>query len=326
MYFSTDPEQHCDVSTKNPDPDGTAMLIMALRGAEAEGLEAAAAPMRKAVTWLKDQQLEDGSFEGAKPYTASPNTNTTGLAAAALSGLEPATVAKAGGWVSTLQLKKGDDAGAIAYRLEDLNQYWTNVSENAGLPVDEQSDPMSRGTWTRATTQAVLALAPVDFYRLKVNTATPPTVPTPDKYIRTAPYTLAGNHTVNGRQWKTVCQEYSQTERCRTDIWATTVVRENGHFVRKNAWVFNNLTYLPYMTEAAWQGNPLAEHNMTGFTSGGRQWRTECHTAQTGRGACRSYTLSTVYSAQATTSGYVFRQYDSWVFNNIVMFGGPEKR
>lgn len=33
---------------------------------------------------------------------------------------------------------------------------------------------------------------------------------------------------------------------------------------------------------------------MAGFVSEGRQWRTECHTPQTGNGACRSYLLTTV--------------------------------
>nr|WP_231980520.1 polysaccharide deacetylase family protein [Tessaracoccus coleopterorum] len=46
-------------------------------------------------------------------------------------------------------------------------------------------------------------------------------------------YTTPGEHTVNGRQWRTWCEPYSQTARCRTEI------RSGG------VWVFNNLTYLP---------------------------------------------------------------------------------
>lgn len=145
--------------------------------------------------------------------------------------------------------------------------------------------------------------------------------PDDGSFERTAPYTLEGDHTVNGRQWRTSCEPYSQTERCRTEIWATTVAIENGRFVRKDGWAFNNLTYLPFMSEAAWQGNPLASHNMDGFSSGGRQWRTECHTERTGRGACRSYTLTTVYAATARPAGgYTFSQSTQWVFNNIVLF------
>ncbi|GAA4901847.1 hypothetical protein GCM10025789_20550 [Tessaracoccus lubricantis] len=147
------------------------------------------------------------------------------------------------------------------------------------------------------------------------------------KYVRTAPYTLPGTHTINGREWKTVCEPYSRTERCRTDIRATTVAMDNGRFVRRDGWAFNNLTYLPYMTRASWGSNPLAVHNMNGFSSGGRQWRTECDTAQTGRGACRSYTMTTVYAATAASGGgYTFSQSNQWVFNNIVMFGGPAQK
>ena len=57
-------------------------------------------------------------------------------------------------------------------------------------------------------------------------------------------YTTPGTHTVNGRQWKTVCSKYSSTiERCRTEIWATPVAEKNGRYVTSNGWVFNNLTY-----------------------------------------------------------------------------------
>src|SRR5699024_9601422 len=105
-------------------------------------------------------------------------------------------------------------------------------------------------------------------------------------FVRTAPYTLPGNHLVSGRQWFTTCEKYSQTERCRTDIWATTVVKDaNGAFKVTQGWAFNNLTYLPFMTRAAWGANPLA--NTGSWTAAdGRQWRTECDTAATGRNGC----------------------------------------
>ncbi|GAA4898315.1 hypothetical protein GCM10025789_15200 [Tessaracoccus lubricantis] len=153
---------------------------------------------------------------------------------------------------------------------------------------------------------------------------------TPDKFIPAPPYTKPGKFTLNGRDWMTTCEAYSQTERCRTEIWATVVLVEDGKFVRKSGWAFNNLTYLPYMTREAWKGNPLGDLASTKeglFTSAGRQWRTECDTAATGRGACRSYTLTTVYAATAKPDGgYAFSQSNQWVFNNIVMFGAPEKR
>ncbi|GAA4892748.1 hypothetical protein GCM10025789_07360 [Tessaracoccus lubricantis] len=160
--------------------------------------------------------------------------------------------------------------------------------------------------------------------------AKPTTTPAKPKYERTAPYTLPGTHDVNGRQWFTQCEDYSQTVRCRTEIWATVVVIEDGRFMRKSGWSFNNLTYLPYMTRQAWTGNPLGDLGATTdgvFSSAGRQWRTECDTAATGRGACRSYTWTTVYSATAKADGgYTFSQANRWVFNNMVLFGDPSLR
>ncbi|HHT12633.1 MAG TPA: hypothetical protein GX013_05635, partial [Propionibacterium sp.] len=35
-------------------------------------------------------------------------------------------------------------------------------------------------------------------------------------------YLTPGEHFINGRRWRTQCVPYSQTERCTTEIWATT--------------------------------------------------------------------------------------------------------
>ncbi|MBB1484892.1 hypothetical protein H5392_13600 [Tessaracoccus sp. MC1865] len=44
-------------------------------------------------------------------------------------------------------------------------------------------------------------------------------------------------------------------------------------------------------------------------------------TARTGRGACRSSTLTTVYAATpGATGGYAFTQSGEWVFDNILTF------
>ncbi|GAA4888157.1 hypothetical protein GCM10025789_00470 [Tessaracoccus lubricantis] len=145
-------------------------------------------------------------------------------------------------------------------------------------------------------------------------------------YKRTAPYTLAGEHNLNGRQWRTTCEPYSQTERCRTEIWATVITIQDGKFVRTTGWAFNNLTYLPYMTKSEWGANPLANTGSWTAKTDGRQWRTECATPATGRDGCRTYAMVTVYKATAKPEGgYVFSQNNEWVFNNIVMFGDYAK-
>ena len=122
-----------------------------------------------------------------------------------------------------------------------------------------------------------------------------------------------------GRLWNTTCEKYSSNVvRCRAEIWATTVRYVNGRYVQEKRWVFNNLSYLP-SPRASWANNNLGRSN-PGWTSGGRQWKTECDTATTGRGGCRSYVLSDVVRASRTSSGWVYSKKKEWVFNNLVLF------
>lgn len=131
-------------------------------------------------------------------------------------------------------------------------------------------------------------------------------------------YTTPGIHHVNGRDWKTTCEKYSQTTRCRTEIQATQVRIVNGRYVHVHGWAFNNLTYLP-SARSLWKNNPLAipgDH-----TVNGRKWRTECETPRTGRNGCRSYILGSVIKATPKGGGrYSYTVKDEWIFNNIVKF------
>ncbi len=127
-------------------------------------------------------------------------------------------------------------------------------------------------------------------------------------------YETPGFHSVNGRKWMTVCEPYSQTQRCWTWIWATQVHDVHGRFVQTNGWTFNNLTYVA-SPKSLWSGNPLATSG-TWTADDGRKWRTECETAQTGRNGCRSWAQSDVI--EYTKTGY--RRATKWVFNNIVRF------
>ncbi|MHA7862262.1 S8 family serine peptidase [Tessaracoccus sp. Y36] len=146
-----------------------------------------------------------------------------------------------------------------------------------------------------------------------------PTTAAPKPEVRDV-YNTPGLHMVNGRQWFTACEPYSQTVRCRTMIMATTVTAKAGVFTQTNGWVFNNLTYLPRMTRAQWGTNPLAR-NGAWTSADGRRWRTECDTAATGRGGCRTYLSASVIAALPTAAGGT--QY-TWVtkeiLNNIVRF------
>ncbi|GAA4894914.1 hypothetical protein GCM10025789_10400 [Tessaracoccus lubricantis] len=127
-------------------------------------------------------------------------------------------------------------------------------------------------------------------------------------------YTVPGERTVGGRLWRTTCEPYSETTRCRTEIWAHTVVPDGNSFRRQAGWTFNSLTYL-WSKRALWADNPLATDGT--WRADGRVWRTECDTAVTGRGACRTWlrqpTVEVGPDGQlVTTTG--------WVFNNQVLF------
>lgn len=137
-------------------------------------------------------------------------------------------------------------------------------------------------------------------------------------------YVTPGNHEVNGRKWRTTCEKYSTTvERCRAEIWATQVRFVSGRYQEVTGWVFNNLTYKPSPREQ-WKGNPLAangvvEGKLSWTSTEGRQWKTECDTAETGRNGCRSYIMSKDIVVKTMTPR-TYERVDRWVFNNIVQF------
>lgn len=133
-----------------------------------------------------------------------------------------------------------------------------------------------------------------------------------------------GVHFVNGRWWRTTCEPYSQTERCRSEIKAKFVNFVNGKFVVTEGWAFNVLTYQP-SPRSLWKGNPLGGNGKEGATvswtaADGRAWRTECDTQLTGRGACRSYAKVDLIETVSGPSGTTYRWASKWVVNNIVRF------
>ena len=133
-----------------PDTDATAMVVQALA---VPGGDAAAAA--RGVDWLVSHQAGDGSFSGTGP-TASPNANSTGLAAQALraagrTGEADAAVA----WLRARQLgctAPAGQQGAVAY--------------DAG--------GFDAGNVVRATTQAVLGLSGVGLADLTLTGAAGP--------------------------------------------------------------------------------------------------------------------------------------------------------
>ncbi|GAB3813369.1 hypothetical protein GCM10028820_07990 [Tessaracoccus terricola] len=133
-------------------------------------------------------------------------------------------------------------------------------------------------------------------------------------------YTTPGERTVNGRQWRTTCEKYSHSQRCRTEIWATQVVKENGRWTQRNGWVFNNLTYLPMLQPHSWVGTKLGSSLSWSSADGGviRDWKTVCDDPSVGRDTCRTYITAHVTKAQRTSGGWRFVTTKEWVFNNMV--------
>jgi LPXTG-motif cell wall-anchored protein len=128
------------------DTDATSLAVEALQVVDQTAAVKAAAA--RAVAWLLGHQdATTGSLSGTGP-TATPNSNSTGLAAAALRAVGAAAAAtKAAGYVAALQLGSGPDAGAIGYDHDAV------VAASGGT-----IDDTSRDQWRRSTAQAVLAL------------------------------------------------------------------------------------------------------------------------------------------------------------------------
>ncbi len=132
-------------------------------------------------------------------------------------------------------------------------------------------------------------------------------------------YNTPGGQISAGRLWNTTCEKYStNVVRCRANIWGTQVTYVKGRYVSKTGWTFNNLSYLP-SPRASWAGNNLGQSNPS-WNSGGRKWKTECDTATTGQGGCRSYVWTKKVIAVKSGSGYVYKNNEQWVFNNLVLF------
>lgn len=149
------------------------------------------------------------------------------------------------------------------------------------------------------------------------------TGPSPDPGVTPQPefdvYTTPGFHEFNGRRWFTACEPYSRTSRCWTLIHATTVTNSASGFVAVNTWVFNNLTYAA-SPRHLWAGNPLASTGQW-KAADGRDWRTECDTALTGRNGCRSFVRASMIGNVAGPGEAVrYGDVTGWVLNNIVRF------
>ena len=128
---------HTCTDSAEGDPDATAFALQALL--EVPATPEVSAAVDAAVEHLLDRQQPSGGFEG----TGAVNSNTTGLAAAALRAAgEPAAADAGATFLAGLQVATCDELGALAY---------DQAAFAAGIAAD-------RSQWTRATAQGALGL------------------------------------------------------------------------------------------------------------------------------------------------------------------------
>lgn len=145
----------CAATDSSSAVDATAFAAQALRAARGDGASVAPAVLDATGDWLVRVQRDNGGF--ALGAGAAPNTNSTGVSAAALAALgRDARVDRAGEWVAGLQLQ-ADEPGAIAYDRAALQE-----AQAEGI-TDQ-----TRDQWRRSTPQAQFALKPVPLGRLTV--------------------------------------------------------------------------------------------------------------------------------------------------------------
>jgi hypothetical protein len=165
-YFRLDMtgETTCNDDRSPADVDATALAVQALSAADQRGGVAVRdRVIERSGNWLARAQRRSGGFGGGVS-TGVTNTNSTGLAAQALSLTgHPAAVRRAGQYVANMQVVRADgrrlagDRGAIAYNRETLR-----LARRQGIVVT------TRDQFRRATTQAVFALKPAPLGGLSV--------------------------------------------------------------------------------------------------------------------------------------------------------------
>jgi hypothetical protein len=171
------------------DTDATSMALQALLALPSSA--AVESAIDEAVTYLVDVQRSDGSFSGTGP-TATPNANSTGLAAGALrAAAHVAEANAAAAYVEALQLTSANgnaasaDSGAIAY-----DPSARDAAKAGGIAAG------SRDQFRRATAKGVLALGLPTY--AQIGTGVQPVDPHPGATVSPASASPGSALTVSG--------------------------------------------------------------------------------------------------------------------------------
>lgn len=137
-------------------------------------------------------------------------------------------------------------------------------------------------------------------------------------------YTTEGTHAEQGRSWRTTCTQQPEAKRCMTEVLGAQITTTPRRLASKQQWLFHTYTYLP-SARSAWKNNPLGGNGEVGYnqkwTKDGQQFRTECDTAASGKGACRTYVLTSPLKPVSDTRRDIVKQVKSdWALYSIVLF------
>ena len=147
--FTCDAAQAAD---RSPSIDATAFAIEALESARDQGVSGLDDDITDAADWLVDAQAADGSFSDE----GTANSNSTGLAAAALAQVgRTGAAGSAAAWLQKLQV-----TDAVAESTALSNELGAVAFDAAALSSGKQEGITAglRDQWRRATAQAVVAL------------------------------------------------------------------------------------------------------------------------------------------------------------------------
>ncbi len=146
----------CDSDGGSADVDATGYALQALRIARRErGDVVPAGAISDAGAWLASEQKSNGAFNGSGP-TAGANTNSTGLAAQALSAVDRNGAARqAADWIARQQLTRSDTAGSPARK--DLGAIAYNRADYEAA-LSDGITRNKRDVWRRSTPQAISGL------------------------------------------------------------------------------------------------------------------------------------------------------------------------
>lgn len=278
-------DRSCDAAAPadaTADNDGTAFGVQALIAAKADGGAVPQAAIDRGVSYLASVQRPDGSFGGGVG-TQGSNTNSTGLAAAALqAGGDVAAAARAGAWVASLEATGVDaagtplagDLGAIAY---DPSAWAQGLRGGIGAGGDQ---------WRRATAQAVFALSPRTLASLAGAGPGPTSTPGPTSSSPASSTTGTATPTETATQTGSTTRTGSTTQTGSTTPTGSTSSRTR--------------TAAPRTTRTTSQ---VGQTQPTGPTAARPGSSGPAATGATAGSADRAGTISTATSARARATG-----------------------